>query len=161
MNFKLDKDRLEYIKNINKEVVATQNRDLKPYERGVIWDKLYKWSQMYDQLEHQRRIARRCMDYTNGEQWQDKVMTADGRYITEEKNILEQGKIPLKNNMIQVLINSIVGVFRSNRTEPEARARKRESQKVSDMMSCALQYAHQTNELRELDAVTFREFLQI
>lgn len=161
MSFKLDKDRLEYIKNINKEVVATKNRDLPQYERGVIWDKLYKWSYMYDQLEHQRRIARRCMDYTNGEQWHDKVMTADGRFITEEKNILEQGKIPLKNNMIQVLVNSIVGVFRSNRTEPEARARKRDAQKISDMLSCALQYAHQTNDLRELDAITFREYLQI
>jgi len=161
MSLKLDKDRLDYIKNINKEVVATKNRDLPTYERRVIWDKLYKWSCMYDQLEHQRRIAKRCMDYTNGEQWKDKIKTADGEYITEEQNILRQGKIPLKNNMIQVLVNAIVGTFRSNRTEPEARARKRDAQEISDMMSCALQYAHQTNELRELDAITFREFLQI
>ena len=33
-----------------------------------------------------------------GKQWNDKVTLPDGRTLTEEQYLKEQGKIPLKNN---------------------------------------------------------------
>ena len=120
--------------------------------------RLQRYSQMWDNLQDFRKNAVRNKNFTFGKQWEDKVRV-NGRYISEEENIIRQGKAPLINNMLRQLVKTVVGAFRQNKTEPQAISRDRDEQKLGEMMSIALQYAHQINSLHELDARCFESFL--
>lgn len=116
--------------------------------------------QMYDALSDFRERRKRNLNYTMGRQWEDVIRDPDspyGKRITEREYILRQGKIPLKNNIITKLKNSMVGLYRSQKTEPIAIARDRDDNRLGEMMSIALQYAYQVNEIHELNAVNFEE----
>jgi hypothetical protein len=124
--------------------------------------RLLKYKDMYDKLYEFRKNRRRNIDYTFGKQWNDIIDDPDSPYgkgVTEEVYIKRQGKVPLKNNLIRQLNKSVLGTFRGNKTEPTAIARDRDEQKVGEMMSIAMQYAYQNNDLWEVDARTLEEFL--
>lgn len=123
--------------------------------------RIFKYNDMYAKLQNFRQIRQRNYNYTFGRQWSDKTDIADsnGNYITEEQHIKNQGKVPLKNNMIRPLVKTLLGVYRGNKTKPSVIPRDRVEQSVNDMMSIALEYAYDTNELYELDARTFEEFI--
>lgn len=70
-------------------------------------------------LQPYRNERLRCKKYTYGEQWKDTVSTADGRRITEEQYIREQGSAPLKNNLIRRIVRNVLGVFRNNYSLPK------------------------------------------
>ena len=101
----------------------------------------------------------RSRDYTFGKQWGDPILLPDGRAVSEEQYLREQGKIPLKNNMIRQLVKSVLGQFRSAQTEPLCVARDRSEQQLGDLMTTVMQYAYQHNRLYELDSRTLEEFL--
>lgn len=152
-------NRYKYISSkIDKTIVAAPSSVLNSEKRAEMFNKVMRYKSMYDQLYKVRKTAERNIDYSFGKQWGDKIKVAD-RWITEEENILSQGKVPLKNNMIRQLIKSVVGVFRSNRTTPEAISRDRDEQELGEMITNALQCAHDTNELTELDARMLEMFL--
>ncbi|MCP9612595.1 hypothetical protein [Coprobacter tertius] len=113
----------------------------------------------WESLDEYREKRMRGRDYTFGKQWNDKVTLPDGRTLTEEQYLKEQGKIPLKNNMIRQLVKNVVGQFRGTQTEPVCIARDREEQQLGELMSTAMQYAYQHNRLWELDGRTIEEFL--
>lgn len=96
--------------------------------------------------------------YTYGDQWIDTI-EADGQRLTEEEYIRQQGNIPLKNNMLRRLVNTIVGVYRSQSKEPICTARDRDEQKLGETMSTVLQYNTQLNRGKDLNARTMEEFL--
>jgi len=124
--------------------------------------RLLKYKDMYDHLYDFRKNRRRNIDYSTGKQWNDLIDDPDspyGKQITEEMYIMRQGKVPLKNNMILPLIKAVMGQFRSNKTEPVAIARDRDEQKVGEMMSIALQYVYQTNDVWDIDAKTLHELM--
>ena len=120
--------------------------------------RLQRYAQMWDNLRTFRKNAVRNKNFTFGKQWEDKVRV-NGRYISEEENIIRQGKAPLINNMLRQLVKTVVGAFRENKTEPQAISRDRDEQKLGEMLSIALQYTHQINSLHELDARAFESFL--
>jgi len=152
-------NRYKYISSkITKPIVAVQSSQLTSEKRAEMFQKITRYKSMYDQLYDVRKNAERNIDYSFGKQWLDKIKVAD-KWITEEENILSQGKVPLKNNMIRQLIKSVVGVFRSNKTSPEAISRDRDEQELGEMVTNALQYAHDTNELVEMDARMLEMFL--
>ena len=70
----------------------------------------------WEELDSHRRERTRNRDYTFGRQWNDSITLADGRTITEEQYLKEQGKVPLKNNLIRQLVKNVVGQFRSTQT---------------------------------------------
>ena len=113
----------------------------------------------WDALSEFRRERARCRDYTFGKQWNDPVIMADGRVVSEESYLREQGKLPLKNNMIRQLVKSVLGQFRSAQTEPVCVARDRSEQALGEIMSSIVQYVYQHNRLYELDSRTLEEFL--
>jgi len=130
------------------------------------WDnmgRLLKYKDMYDKLYNFRKNRQRNIDYASGNQWGDLMEDPDspyaGKAITEEMYIKRQGKVPLKNNLIMPLIKSVIGTFRGNKTEPVAIARDRDEQKVGEMMSIAMQYAYQLNDVWELDAEALTEYV--
>lgn len=114
---------------------------------------------MWEELQTHRNLRRRNRDYTFGRQWNDKITLPDGRTITEEQYLKEQGKVPLKNNLIRQLVKNVVGHFRSTRTQPVCVARSRNEQWLGEVLSSAVDYAHQHNRLWELDGRTLEEFL--
>lgn len=64
-----------------------------------------------DNLSAFRRKRNRCLDYTFGRQWND-IIEVDGRRITEYEYILNEGNVPLKNNLIRRIVRNVLGVFR-------------------------------------------------
>ena len=80
----------------------------------VITQALSWWSR----LQPYRSERLRCKNYTYGRQWNDMVTAENGRRITEEQYIREQGSAPLKNNLIRKIVRNVLGVFRNNYTIP-------------------------------------------
>ena len=58
-----------------------------------------------------RRKRSRCRDYTFGRQWND-IIEYGGRKMTEYEYIVNEGNIPLKNNLIRRMVRNVLGVFR-------------------------------------------------
>ena len=85
----------------------------------------------WEEIRHFRDKRSRNRNYTFGKQWNDKITLPDGRTITEEQYLREQGKVPLKNNMIRQLVKSVLGQFRSayrpNRSASPATAKNKPS----------------------------------
>lgn len=109
-------------------------------------------------LSEVRRKAQRSAMYAWGDQWGDLVRDPDtGQYVTEGDLIKKQGKVPLKNNMIAPILNNIVGQFRNAHTKPVCVVRDQHERKLGEMMSVALEYVHDINEVKEVDAVTLKE----
>lgn len=111
---------------------------------------------MYDKLRLFREKAARNINYTLGRQWEDRIIDPDGIFfgqsIKEEDYIKRQGKVPLKYNIMNKSKKSIIGTFRQNKQEPVAIARERDEQKLGEMMTIALQYAYNSNNIYELNA---------
>ena len=105
-----------------------------------------------------RQERERNKRYTYGDQWIDTI-EVDGQRISEEKYIEQQGNVPLKNNMIRRLVNTIVGLYRSQSKEPICIARDRDEQKTGETMSTVLQYNMQLNRNKDINARTMEEFL--
>lgn len=122
-------------------------------------DVLLQAKRAWDNIDHYRKNRIRNRNYTFGKQWNDTVETPDGRVITEEQYLKEQGKIPLKNNLVRQMVKNVVGQFRSVQTEPVCVSRDREEQKAGEMMSVAMQYAYQMNHMWEIDGRSMEEFV--
>ena len=121
----------------------------------VLWQAKRAW----DNLDRYRHTRTRSRNYTFGNQWGDNIDLPDGRTLSEEQYLKEQGKVPLKNNLIRKLVKNVVGQFRSIQTQPVCIARNRKDQPLSEVLSAALQYVHQHNHLWEIDGRSLEEFL--
>jgi hypothetical protein len=73
---------------------------------------LRKCRESYEGLADFRLRRNRCKDFAYGRQWGDTYRMPSGRVVSEEENILENGRIPITNNMIRRLIRSVVGKYR-------------------------------------------------
>ena len=113
----------------------------------------------WEEIDPFRHKRKRNRNYTYGKQWNDLIKLPDGRVMSEEEYIRQQGKVPLKNNLIRQMVKSVLGQFRNNQTQPVCVARDREEQNLGELMSAAVQYAYQHNRLQELDSRTMEEFL--
>ena len=122
---------------------------------------LQRCRDMWDNLRPFRRKYKRMLDYGFGRQWNDYINDPDrpGRVITEAEYIKRQGKVPLVNNLIRKTTKAVVGLYGQNKTSSIIVARDRDEQKLSEMMSVALQYAYQCNSLDLLDRRALEDFL--
>ncbi len=127
-------------------------------ERGRALEVLLEAQNYYMNMDRFRRDRERNKRYNYGDQWSD-VICVDGERMTEEEYIKRQGNIPLKNNMIRRLTRNVIGVYRSQATEPTCFARDRDEQQLAETMSTALQYNMGLNRMTELYARTMEEFL--
>lgn len=123
--------------------------------------RLQIYNDLWERLRDFRERCERNKNYTFGDQWGDEVLDHNGKStgISEEQNILSQGKVPLKNNLIRSLLKTILGTARNNKTEPQAISRDRDEQKLGEMMSVALQYAYQTERIFEKDIAALEQFV--
>lgn len=127
-------------------------------DRRRATDVLLEAQTYYCNMHRFREMRERCKRYDFGDQWGDTVCV-NGCRMTEEQYIMKQGSIPLKNNLIRRLVRNVVGVYRSQDTEPTCTARDRDEQAQAETMSTVLQYNMQLNRMRELYARSMEEFL--
>jgi hypothetical protein len=112
----------------------------------------------YSAMFRFRQDRERNKRYNYGDQWGD-IVCVDGKKMTEEQYILSQGNIPLKTNLIRRLVRNVIGMYRSQATEPTCTARDRDEQQQAETMSTVLQYNMQLNRMTELYARTVEEYL--
>lgn len=129
-------------------------------KEGKALDVLFEAQQAWSSLSKFRMYAERCRKYTYGNQWSDVIYDSDKRkYVSEEQYIRDQGKVPLKNNMIRQLVKTVVGQFGSNQTEPVCVASDRDDQKLGEMMTIVMRYAYSLNKMWEVDRRTFENYV--
>ena len=69
-------------------------------------------SDAWQSVELFRRRRRRYKDFAYGRQWSDTIRDTQGRIVSEEQYMLENGRLPITNNLIRQLVKSIVGRYR-------------------------------------------------
>jgi len=115
----------------------------------------------WDSLQDFRDRRKRSRKYYRGDQWSDQVRDpseTSTTYITEEDYIKDQGRVPLKQNIIRQIVKNLIGQYRANPTKTQVIARAKEDGTVSEMLSNALQAAKKVNVCDELDARLWEEF---
>ena len=146
---------LTRVKGGHKAVAAPKKGCLKIEQENV--DALAEFANDWASLEEMRRKDRRSVMYAWGDQWGDLVRDPDtGNMITERQLIMKQGKVPMKNNMIAPILNNIEGQLRSMLTKPVCVVRDQREAKLGEMMSMAVEYVHDVNEMGEVDANTLK-----
>lgn len=95
--------------------------------------------------------------YFNSDQWHETTTDDDGNTVTEEEYISSQGKVPLKQNLIKPIFNTIIGQFRSDRGKTVIISRIRDKARETEMLSNALQSALEYNDIREIDVASLIE----
>ncbi len=128
------------------------------FERRRAFDVLMEAQHYWNEMDQFRKDRQRNKRYTYGDQWDDKICV-DGKTMTEEEYIKQQGNVPLKNNLIRRLVRNVLGVYRSQSKEPTCVARDRDEQKLGETMSTILQCNMQLNRMSEVYARTMEEFL--
>jgi hypothetical protein len=124
------------------------------------YGKLQLYRQYWYNLSNFRARRERSRKFYRGDQWHDEIVNPDtGQIMREDEYIASRGKTPLKNNKIRPLVKTLIGQYRENDYKPIARAMKREHEGSADMMSNLLQYILEVNEIKELDARNFEEYL--
>lgn len=135
-------------------VKESQLKDEKQRGCEILWQAQQYWMQM----ETFRTDRERNKKYCYGKQWDD-IICVDGKKMREESYIMKQGNPPLKNNIIRRLVQSVLGVYRSQSKEPTCTARDRDEQQYGETMSTVLQCNMQLNRMGEINARCLEEFL--
>lgn len=126
--------------------------------RKRAFDVLWQAQQYWQAMETFRRDRGRNKNYTYGKQWEDYICV-EGKMMREEDYIKSQGNVPLKNNLIRRMVQSVLGVYRSQSKEPTCTARDRDEQKYGETMSTVLQCNMQLNRMTHINARCMEEFL--
>lgn len=144
MNSTRELDSVEYR---HKEIGKDKNPDLIT-RIETAWDNMQTLRENYD----------RCEEYVYRDQWGDRVYY-QGKWMTEREYIRKKGNVPLQNNVMQRLLNTVVGCFVKSDTEPVATARDRDESKVGEMVTIATQANWQFNEMPILLQETLFNYL--
>lgn len=114
--------------------------------------------QSWEMKRNLRETRERIKDYCYGDQWGD-VIEYRGERMTERKYIQKKGNVPLSNNVMISVLNSLVGMYSKQGAEPTCFARTRDVQGVSDMMSATLQANWQDTSMPDILKVIFEDKL--
>lgn len=128
------------------------------YGKKVNVPLLERFHRAWENLSKFREDRDRSLRYVYGDQWSDQILYK-GRLITEKNYIQSKGNIPLVNNVMRSLVNSVTGIYAKQDTEPVCFARNRDQQMVGNMMTTALQCNWQINKMPILLLNIFEEFL--
>lgn len=156
------RSKVDYRKFNRKNLVSPQKNGEELELKEIAYDTedtLHVAHRAWDEIQSLRLSRARNRDYTFGKQWNDPITLSDGRTITEEEYLKEQGKVPLKNNLIRQLVKNVVGQYRNTMTQPVCVARDRKEQGLGELLSSTMDYAYQHNQVWEVDGRTLEEFL--
>ena len=172
---------METHKTYNKNMVKIRTRSqvmpprlndsVKNRKRSAYWDmpilknrrndyglKL-RCQQAWDNGENIRRTRERIKEYVYGDQWGDIIHYRNG-HITEREYIQRKGNVPLQNNIMISILQSIVGLYAKQGGEPNCFALRKDSQWLSDMMSATIQACWTKTKMPDVLKNAFEDFLQ-
>ena len=132
--------------------------EAKRHGRRRAFDVLMEANEYWSKMDRFRRDRERNKNYCYGDQWNDRICV-DGKYVSEEEYIKQQGNVPLKNNLIRRLVRNVLGVYRSQSKEPTCTSRDRDEQSLGEVMSTVLQCNMQLNQMQEMHTRSMEEFL--
>lgn len=115
---------------------------------------------LWSNLQSVRENRNRAKKYYQGDQWHELIRDPDtGYWMREEDYIRNQGRIPFKQNVIYSIVNNVLGQFRGNPTKTLVVSKRRDDQRIGEMLSNAVQSVHNLNDIDELDADNLKEYL--
>lgn len=131
----------------------------KPFDarRRVDYDLLLRCQQAWNNLEDVRRTRERVKEYVWGDQWGDVIHYKNG-VITEREYIQRKGNVPLQNNIMISILNSVVGLYDKQAGEPNCFAKKKDAQWLSDMMSATVQANWNDTKMPDLLRMGFSDY---
>lgn len=121
-------------------------------------DLLNRCRQAWNNKEDIRRTRERILNYVYGDQWGD-IIEWHGGEITERRYIQIKGNVPLQNNIMISILNSVVGLYAKQSGEPNCFAVKHDAQWLSDMMTATLQTCWQKTHMRSKLKAAFEDFI--
>lgn len=114
----------------------------------------------WENMDEFRKTRLRNLRYVFGDQWGDLVKDKDGKYVTERERIARRtGGIVLQNNHLIKIVNTLVGLYAKTATLPVCFARKKDSDRKSQMMTNALQTNWENNMMKDLLISQMTEFI--
>ncbi|GHU73524.1 hypothetical protein FACS189413_17990 [Bacteroidia bacterium] len=157
--------RAKYAKKYNLQAASIVDTRLdNPYnnrDSGFRNDILQQAYNCWMSLDYWRRDCKRNEMFVDGDQWGDYTKFFDGqrwRHVSERNMLIEQGCIPMTNNVLIAILHSITGILISNQTEPMCISRTDGKQEAGEIMTATLQYVYQNNKLWDLDREGLKEF---
>lgn len=119
---------------------------------------MLRCQQAWNNKEDIRRTRERVLNYVYGDQWGDIITYRNGE-ITERRYIQAKGNVPLQNNIMISIQNSVVGLYAKQGTEPNCFAVRRNGQWLSDMMSATIQTCWQKTKVPDVLKNAFEDNL--
>lgn len=130
--------------------------------RKTDYELLQQCWQAWNNLEAVRMTRDRAKRYCYGDQWGDTVRVYKNGYyydMTEREYLKKKGSVPLSNNVMVSILNTLVGMYAKQGTEPVCFARTRSSQSLSDMMSATMQCNWQNTQMEDLLKHALEDYL--
>lgn len=130
--------------------------------RKTDYELLQRCWQAWNNLEAVRMTRYRAKRYCYGDQWGDTVRVYKNGYyydMTEREYLKRKGSVPLSNNVMVSILNTLVGMYAKQGTEPVCFARTRSSQSLSDMMSATMQCNWQNTQMEDLLKHALEDYL--
>lgn len=117
-------------------------------DKGLLRQTLKAWQS----LEIYRQRRRRFKNFAYGRQLSDSFRDSQGRVLTEEQYLMENGRMPITNNLIRQLIKSIIGRYRYISAQGT-------DETIASAMGEGVMPATVSPEISDLDARALEEFL--
>lgn len=130
--------------------------------RKTDYELLQRCWQAWNNLEAVRITRDRAKRYCYGDQWGDTVRVYKNGYyydMTEREYLKRKDSVPLSNNVMVSILNTLVGMYAKQGTEPVCFARTRSSQSLSDMMSATMQCNWQNTQMEDLLKHALEDYL--
>jgi hypothetical protein len=122
------------------------------------YDLFLRCQQAWNNLDDVRKTRERVKQYVYGDQWGDIIEYRHGK-TTERKYIQSKGNVPLQNNIMISILNSVVGLYTKQSGEPNCFAVKHDAQWLSDMMTATMQTCWQKTYMRDVLKTAFEDFI--
>lgn len=141
---------------------SVKRRMERQHGRKTDYELLQRCWQAWNNLEAVRMTRDRAKRYCYGDQWGDTVRVYKNGYyydMTEREYLKRKGSVPLSNNVMVSILNTLVGMYAKQGTEPVCFARTRSSQSLSDMMSATMQCNWQNTQMEDLLKHALEDYL--
>lgn len=127
-------------------------------KRHMDLDLYQRCQQAWNNSENIRITYERVHRYVFEDQWADVIHWRGGE-ITEREYIQRKGNVPLQNNIMISIQNSVVGLYTKQTGEPNCFALQKDGQWLSDMMSATMQQNWQKTKQLSMLKKAFGEYL--
>lgn len=114
----------------------------------------------WEHLASVRKERARNLRYKNGDQWGDLIYDPKiKKWVREDKFLSDQGKVPLKHNLLQQFVRNLHGQLLSNQSQTIVYARAKDDAELGEMLTNTLQAAQKLNKTDKLNVSVLEDLL--